>query len=149
MPLNRFLNWSFIIVLIKRLHFRILFLGVKAGTRLVGKLPMAVDRGTREALPQFTDEGQQCGLLGGGAGVLGFALAVETADVTDAYGMGVVPFAVGTGFLERPALVDSPVEINHIVVADVREIALQVPLADLLHGDVLPFPRCGAMDDDL
>ena len=110
---------------------------------------MAVNRGTREALPQFTDEGQQCCLLGCGAGVLGFALAVEPSDIADAYGMGIVALAVGTGLLEGPALVDTPVEINHVVVADVREIALQVPLADLLHGDVLPFPRCGAMDDDL
>lgn len=110
---------------------------------------MAVNRSTREALLQFTDEGQQRGLLGGGAGVLGFALTVETADIADAYGMGIVAFAVGTGFLEGPALVDRTVEINHVVVADVSKIALQMPLADLLNGDVLAFPRCGAMDDDL
>ena len=127
----------------------VLFLCVKAGTRFVGELPMAVNRGTGEPMPQFTDEGQQCGLLGSGARVLGIAAAVKTADIADAYGMGIVALAVGTGSLEGPALVDSPVEINHVVVADVSKIALQMPLADLLHGDMLPVPRCGAMDDDL
>ena len=63
--------------------------------------------------------------------------------------MGIVALAVGTGFLEGSALVDRPVEVNHVVVADVRELALQMPLADLLYGDVLPFPRCGAVDNDL
>ena len=110
---------------------------------------MAVDSGTGEPMPQFTDEGQQRGLLGGGACVLGIAVAVKTADIADAYGMGIMALAVGTGFLEGSARVDSPVEINHVVVADVRELALKVPLADLLHGDVLPFPRCGAVDNDL
>ena len=110
---------------------------------------MAVDRGTREALPQFTDQRQQRCLLGSGAGVLGLAVAVKASDIADAYGMGIVALAVGTGFLEGSALVDRPVEVNNVVVADVRELALQMPLADMLHGDVLPFPRCGAMDNDL
>ena len=97
---------------------------------------------------QFTDEGQQRGLLCGGAGVLGIAVAVKTADIADAYGMGIVAFAVGTGLLEGSARVDSSVEINHVVVADVRELALQMPLADLLHGDVLPFAGGAAVDYD-
>ena len=110
---------------------------------------MAVDRGTREALPQFTDQRQQRCLLGGGAGVLGPAVTVKPADIADADGMGIVALAVGTGLLEGSALVDRPVEVNHVVVADVRELALQMPLADLLYGDLLPFPRCGAVDNDL
>ena len=109
---------------------------------------MAVDRSTREALLQFTDKGKQRSLLGGGAGVLGIAVAVKTADIADAYGMGIVALAVGAGLLDGPALVDSPVEIYHVVVADVRELALQVPLADLLHGDVLPFAGGTAVDYD-
>ena len=94
---------------------------------------------------QFTDEGEQRGLLGGGAGVLGFALAVETADVADAYGMGIVTLAMGSGLLDGTALVDRPVEINHVVVPDVRKVALKVPLADLLDGDVPPLGRGTAM----
>ena len=135
--------------IIKWLHFGILFLGIKAGARFGGELSMAVDRGTREALPQFTDQRQQRCLLGGGAGVLGLALAVKPADIADADGMGIVALAVGTGFLEGAALVDRPVEVNNVVVADVRELALQMPLADLLDGNLLPFPRCGAVDNDL
>ena len=110
---------------------------------------MAVNCGSREALPQFTDEGQQGCLLGRGAGVLGLAVSVKPSDIADAYGMGIVALAVGTGTLDGSACMDTAIEVDHEVIADVRELALQVPLADLLDGDVLPFPRCGAVDNDL
>lgn len=102
---------------------------------------MAVDRGTREALPQFTDQRQQRCLLGGGAGVLGLAVTVKPADIADAYGMGIVALAVGTGTLDGSACVDAAIEVDHEVIADVRELALQVPLADLLDGDGSAFGR--------
>ena len=110
---------------------------------------MSVNRGSGEPLLQFSDEGKQGCLLGRGAGVFGLAVSVKPSDITNAYRMGIVALAVGTGFLEGSALVDRPVEVNHIVVADVRELALQMPLSDLLDGNMLPFPSCGAVDNDL
>jgi len=110
---------------------------------------MAVNCGSREALPQFTDEGQQGCLLGRGAGVLGLAVAVKPSDIADAYGMGIVALAVGTGTLDGSACMDAAIEVDHEVIADVRELTFKVPLADLLDGNMLPFPRCGAVDNDL
>lgn len=106
---------------------------------------MAVNCGSREALPQFTDEGQQGCLLGRGAGVLGLAVAVKPSDIADAYGMGIVALAVGTGTLDGSACMDAAIEVDHEVIADVRELALQVPLADLLDGDRPAFGRGTAM----
>ena len=71
---------------------------------------MAMDGGLGVLLLQLFQEGKQCGLLGWGAGVLGFALTVETADIADAYGMGIVAFAVRSGLLDGAAPVDCPVE---------------------------------------
>ena len=106
---------------------------------------MAVDGGLGVLLLQLFQEAQQRGLLGGGAGVLGFALAVETADIADADGMGIMAFAVRSGLLDGAALVNAAVEINHEVVPDVHKVALKVPLADLLDGDMTTLGRGTAM----
>ena len=73
---------------------------------------MAVDGGLGVLLLQLFQETQQRGLLGWSAGVLGSALTVETADIADADGMGIVAFTVGTGLLDGAALVDCPVKSN-------------------------------------
>ncbi len=122
---------------------------IKAGTGFGGELPMSVDRGSGKPLLQFTDQRQQRCLLGCGAGVLGLAVSVKPSDIADAYGMGIVALAVGTGTLDGSACVDAAIEVDHEVVADVRELSLQMPLPDLLYGNMLPFPRCGAVDNDL
>ena len=44
---------------------------------------------------------------------------------------------------------DTLAKINHVVVASVRELALQVPLAVLLHGDMLAIVGGAAVNDNL
>lgn len=106
---------------------------------------MAVDGGLGVLLLQLFQEMQQRGLLGGGAGVLGFTLAVETADITDAYGMGIMAFAVGTYLLDWPTLVDCPVESDQEMIAYRYKAPLNVPLAHLLHGNGPPLGRGGTV----
>ena len=110
---------------------------------------MSVYRGSGEPLLQFTNQRQQRGLLGGGAGVLGLAVAVKPSDIADSNGMSVVALAVGTGLFDGSPLVDAAIEIYYEMIAHVDKVPGQVPLADLLYGNVLPFPRCGAVDNDL
>ena len=96
---------------------------------------MSVNRGSGEPLLQFSDEGKQGCLLGRGAGVFGLAVSVKPSDIADAYGMGIVALAVGTGTLDGSACMDAAIEVDHEVIADVRELTFKVPLADLLDGD--------------
>jgi hypothetical protein len=49
--------------------------------------------------------------------------------------MGIVALAVGTGTLDGSACMDASIEVDHEVIADVRELTFKVPLADLLDGD--------------
>ena len=121
---------------------------VKAGTGFGGEFPMAVNCGSREALPQFTDEGQQGCLLGRGAGVFGLAVAVKPSYIADADGMGIVALAVGTGLLDGSAFVDAAIEAHNKMITDVHELAGQVPLTDLLDGDRPTLGRGGTVDYD-
>ena len=44
--------------------------------------------------------------------------------------------------------VDRAVAVNHVVITDVGESPLEVPLADLVHGVVMPLASGGAVHYD-
>jgi len=102
-----------------------------------------------ELLVQVLQQRSECLLLLRCSGVLGCASVFGApTDVADAYGMGIVSLAVRSALRERSADVERTIAINHEVIADVAEAALQVPLAYLLHGEVLALRGGRAMNDD-
>ena len=62
--------------------------------------------------------------------------------------MLVVSHAVGTNLFKRAALVDAPIPIYHIVIANRGEAPGLVPSCDVLDSEVSAFTRGSTMDDD-
>ena len=46
-----------------------------------------------------------------------------SANIAHAYGVGVVPFAVGTGDVDGATLMDGSVKVDDVVIADLGEAA--------------------------
>ena len=46
-----------------------------------------------------------------------------SADIAHANGVGVVPFAVGAGDCDGATLMDGPVKVDDVVIADLGETA--------------------------
>ena len=55
---------------------------------------------------------------------------------------------VGTNLFKRAALVDAPIAIYHVVIANRSEAPGLVPPCDVLDSEVSAFTRGSTMDDD-
>lgn len=100
---------------------------VKTRTSFVGEFIVTVDCGVGELFEKHFAEGVHHVALLVGAGVLGTAVAVQTADIADADGVGVVAYAMGSHLTEGTTGTDSAVAIDDIVVAARTEAALAMP----------------------
>ena len=69
-------------------------------------------------------------------------MSVESTNIAYAYTMGIMPQTVGAGLSNRPPFSDRTIEINHIMIANILESPLKMPLADLRYTDI-PAIRCG------
>lgn len=108
-----------------------------------------MDRCFGELFQEYFAQGIHHVTLLVGTGVLWAAIAVETADVADADGVGVVVDAVCTDLTQSSAGTDCAVAIDNIVVATCTESALTMPTVNLLDGYVLSFFCGAAMQYDL
>lgn len=86
------------------------------------------------------NERQKSHLLFRCSGVLGRSLVGgEPSDVTDADGVGVMPFAVRPYFGNVTTCGHCPVAVDDVVIPDSLEAPLLVPSSDVLHDSVLPY----------
>ena len=72
----------------------------------------------------------------------------ETTDITNTYRVCVMSKAVRTYLFDRPTFVDGSVEVDKVVVADVRKATCFVPSAYVCHGRLTTGRRSGAVYDD-
>lgn len=84
----------------------------------------------------------------GCAGVFWLALAVESPDIADADAVTVVVGAVRAYLLDGSACLYGAVEADDIVVSDVLETPVAMPVAYGGSADVAPLGGGTAMDDD-
>lgn len=90
----------------------------------------------------------QGGALGWGAGV-GWKTLPKPANVADAYAVGVVAQAVGTGYFHGAAEVDGAIAVDDVMVADALPALGAVPTVDVGHGVVATLWGGATVDDDL
>ena len=98
---------------------------------------------------EVEDEGDEGSTLLEGAGVLGFAVGVETAFVADADGAAVEGAAVSAHFIQAAVLGDGAILADVEVIADVDEASREVVVLELLGSVVLGLAGGGAVDDDV
>lgn len=112
---------------------------IKTRTSFVGEFIVTVDCGVGELFEKHFAEGVHHIALLVGAGIFGTAVAVQSADVADADGVGVVAYAMGSYLTEGTTGTDSAVAIDDIVVAARTEAALTVPTVYFFDSHVLPL----------
>ncbi len=89
----------------------------------VGELIVAMHRGIVFAL-EIIHERAHGVALRWSAGVLGIAFRVETSDIYNADGMGILPGTVGTDLVDVASFFHSAVESDQIVISDIGKIAV-------------------------
>ena len=122
---------------------------IETGTRFVGKFTMPMHRGIRELLPKFGNELHERRLMCVSASVFrGFAVSGQPPNITDAYGVGIVAFAVGPTFMKWSAHMHRTIEINHEVITNIGKSSLQVPTTNISHAERFALRRSRAMHND-
>lgn len=101
-----------------------------------------------ELVVQLTQEHAQSELLLRCACVLGSFISAKPPDVADTYGVFVVPEAMGTHLLQRPAMLKVAIEVYDVVIATAIPTLLAVPAVDIGKAVVLALLRCTTMKDD-
>ena len=110
---------------------------------------MTSDDGLGKLTMEVEDEGDEGSTLLEGAGVLGFAVGVETAFVADADGAAVEGAAVSAHFIQAAVLGDCAILADVEVIADVDEASREVVVLELLGSVVLGLAGGGAVNDDV
>lgn len=107
------------------------------------------DDGTGIAAAQVVDKTKQRAFLRCGARVGGTSGGIETALITDTYGVGVMVATVGTGNSLCPTLMNTAVGLYIIVITDVfpAVVAYMVSAAPV-EGVPAVAARGAAVDDD-
>ena len=127
----------------------VLGFGVEAGAGLLGvEGVVGGDEGLGVFLLELFEEFEECRTLGVGAGVGGFAVAVEAAFVADAEGVLVVVLAVGADSGLWTALFYGAVTAHNVVVADAFPASSFVPDVDLGGGARLVGSHRAAVEDE-
>jgi hypothetical protein len=108
---------------------------------------MTVNTGYRNGVTivNLPVQANQTSLLGIGEGVLS-TVALE-ADA-DALGVHPAIFAVSTMHIFRPTLLQGPILVDKIMVADHGEAAITMPPINVFNSIVVSF-KCGRMDNDV
>ena len=127
----------------------VVLVDIKRGACLLGEFAVAVERRLGIAGVQACEELFEGFFLLLRACVLGcLAVGGHTTDVADADGIAIVPGAVCSLLGDGASGVDAAVAIDDVVIPDIAEASLEVPLSDLSDGEVLSFGCGGAVDDD-
>ena len=132
-----------------RLYETLQFLHIKTRAVFVGKFSMAVNGGIRKLFQKCLNESPERIFLCRSAGVLRPTSGVESPNVADADGVGIVALAVGSDHFEWATGVDAAVTIDDVVVANHLEAPLPMPAVDVRHGIVLSLGSGGTVDDEL
>ena len=110
---------------------------------------MTSDDGFWELAMEVEKEAYQGGSLLECAGVLGFAVGIETAFVAYADGAAVEGAAVCAHFVKAAVLGDGAILADVEVIADVYEASREVVVLELLGSVVLGLAGGGAVNDDV
>ena len=84
-----------------------------------------------------------------GASVLGLAVSIETAFITDADGAAVEGATVSAHLIQAAVLSDRAILADIVVITDVDKTTLQVVVFQLLWSVVTVLTRGGAVDDEV
>ena len=114
-----------------------------------GHLVVTTDDGLGELTMEIEKETDEGGTLLEGASVLGLAVGIKAAFITDADGAAVEGAAVSAHFIQAAALGGGAILADVEVITDVDEASLQVVVLELLGGVVLGLTRGGAVDNDV
>lgn len=127
----------------------ILFGGVETRTGFVCKIPVPVyDRFGKLSFEVSKQIAQGLALLRCSR-VRWSAACGNTADIAYTNAAGVVPRAMRTDLGDRSSLLHRSIQQHKEMIADVAEVALQVPAAHIIYIKVLACFRSGAMHDYL
>ena len=110
---------------------------------------MTTDDGLWELAMEVEKEAYQGGSLLECAGVLGFAVGIETAFVAYADGAAVEGAAVCAHFIQAAVLSDRAILADVEVITDIDEATLHMVVLELLGSVVLGLARGGAVDYDV
>lgn len=122
---------------------------IKTGTGFSRKLTVAMDLGSRETGLECGDELAQRMLLCRCACVFGrVAIGGHSSYVAHSDAGGIMARSVGSRQRLGTASMHAAVAVNHPVVANVFEAALQMPLANLRHREVFALGRGGAVNNN-
>ena len=110
---------------------------------------MTSDDGVGELAMEIKKETDEGGTLLECAGVLGFAVGIETAFGAYADGAAVEGAAVCAHFVKAAVLGDGAILADVEVITHVDEATLQVVVLELLGSVVLGLAGGGAVDDDI
>ena len=110
---------------------------------------MTSDDGFWELAMEVEKEAYQGGSLLECAGVLGFAVGIETAFVAYADGAAVEGAAVCAHFIQTAVLGDGAILAAVVVITDIDEASREVVVLELLGSVVLGLAGGGAVDDDV
>ena len=113
----------------------------------VGEVAMAEDAGIGMGFLQATEQAQQGVFLAGCAGVVGFAVLIETPFVADAERVLVVAYGMGAHQLFVARLVGPAVAGDVVVVARESE-SFRVTADEGCHGKVLVRARGRTVNDN-
>ena len=110
---------------------------------------MAVYACFRELLLEMLNQRAHCLSLLGRTGVLGCASVFgKSANVADAYAVGVVSSTMGSSLAYRATCMDAAIAIDDIMVAYLAKASGAMPTVDVGYGIVLAFDGGRTMDDD-
>ena len=126
----------------------ILLLGVEAGTGFVGETPVAIDFRIGIAFFEHGHQLEEGLLLFGRARVGRTPVGIEATDVAHPDAVGIVPTAMSAYAVGGSALVDRPVQVNHIMIAYALPSPRLVPAVDVVDGHLHSRWCGGTMDDD-
>ena len=110
---------------------------------------MTTDDGLGELTMEIEKESDEGSSLLECAGVLGFAVGIETAFVAYADGAAVEGAAMSAYFVKAAMLGDSAILADVEVITDVDEATLQVVVLQLLGGVVTVLTRGGAVNNKI
>ena len=121
---------------------------IETGTGFGCKVTVSVNGCIREPVFERCKQGTHGFTLCRCACISRFAFVIQSADIADAYAVGVMPFAMCSDGGERSACFDSTVHQNEVVVANVAKATLPMPPAHIVHIDMRQRFGGSAMDDD-
>ena len=110
---------------------------------------MTADDGLGELLLQVEEQGKQGGPLLEGAGVLRFAVGIETAFIADSDGAAVEGATVSADLIKAAVLSDRAILPDVVVITYVDKTTLQVVVLQLLWGVVTVLTRGGAVNNKI